>query len=222
MKAKAKEKGKKGPCWVCSGDHWKRDCPKKGDKNSGDVGGTSLTKSSTSANDVEDEDDFSFMVEEVLGDEQYISDGDIGSSDEDIENIISTQDEISSIDTHVKSQTQLFDLGVSCHISPHRDEFSTFKTITPQALKTANKQTFSAVGEGEVTLDLPNGATSSKLHLTEVLYSPEAGYTIISIRRLDVAGFTTTFANNKCIIHDNCGARIAEIPRSGRGLIQID
>lgn len=48
FKGKAK---KKGPCWICGGDHWKRECPRKG----------------ASANIVteDDDDDCSFMVEEL-------------------------------------------------------------------------------------------------------------------------------------------------------------
>jgi hypothetical protein len=63
-----------------------------------------------------------------------------------------------------------------------------------------NKESFSTIGKGEVILDLPNGVATSKLHLSEVLYSPEAGYTLISISQLDDAGFSMTFANGKCII----------------------
>jgi hypothetical protein len=34
---------------------------------------------------------------------------------------------------------------------------------------------------GELTIDLPNGADGSKLALTEVLYSPEVGYTLVLV-----------------------------------------
>jgi hypothetical protein len=40
---------------------------------------------------------------------------------------------------------------------------------------------FSAVGMGELTIDLPNGTDGSKLTLTKMLYSPEVGYTLVSV-----------------------------------------
>jgi hypothetical protein len=69
-----------------------------------------------------------------------------------------------------------------------------------------NKESFSTIGKGEVILDLPNGVATSKLHLSEVLYSPEVGYTLISIGRLNDAGFSTTSMNGKCIIRNVGGA----------------
>ena len=36
----------------------------------------------------------------------------------------------------------------------------------------------SAVGMGEMIIDIPNGTDMSKLRLTEVLYSPDMGYTL--------------------------------------------
>jgi len=51
------------------------------------------------------------------------------------------------------------------------------------------------IGKGEMVLDLPNGDTTSKLCLSEVLYSPEASYTLVSIGRLNDAGFSATFAS---------------------------
>jgi len=53
-----------------------------------------------------------------------------------------------------------------------------------------------------MVIDVPNGSSISQLKLTEVLYSPEAGYTLVFIGHLDEAGFTITFANGKCVIHD--------------------
>jgi len=67
-------------------------------------------------------------------------------------------------------------------------------------------------------LDLPNGTTLSKLHLSKVLYCPEVGYTLVSIGQLDDAGFSTTFANGRCIIHDAGGSCIAKAPQNGKGL----
>lgn len=62
-RGKGKGKGKtKGPCWECSGEHWKRDCPNKRDKKGGSS--NAPIQSNANANTVEEED-CSFMIEEM-------------------------------------------------------------------------------------------------------------------------------------------------------------
>jgi len=90
------------------------------------------------------------------------------------------------------TQVEIFDSGTCCHISPYRDAFSNISDISPWSLRAANKQSFSAVGKGDMVIDVPNGSSISQLKLTEVLYSPEAGYTLVFIGHLDEAGFTIT------------------------------
>ena len=64
----------------------------------------------------------------------------------------------------------------------------------------ANKQKFSASGKGKMVINIPNGVKILQMQLTEVLYSPEVGYTLVSISRLDEKGFSATFGDGKCII----------------------
>jgi hypothetical protein len=93
-------------------------------------------------------------------------------------------------------QIKLFNSGASCHISPYHDAFTKFESIPPHPLCAANKEMFCASGKGEIILDLLNGVNTSQLCLTEVLYSPEVGYTLVSIRCLDEARFSTTLMGN--------------------------
>jgi len=95
---------------------------------------------------------------------------------------------------------EIFDSGTTHHISPCQDDFETLTAITPQTLCTANKGSFSAVDVGEMVIDIPNGVDVSQLQLTEVLYLPEVGYTLVSIGQLDDKGFSTTFSGGKCVI----------------------
>jgi hypothetical protein len=115
-------------------------------------------------------------------------------------------EEVVSVSEPVPMRVEVFNSGTTTHISPYRESFSTFETIPPQPLCAANKESFSAIGKGEVILDLPNSIATSQLHLSEVLYSPKAGYTLVSIGQLDNASFSTTFANGKCIICNAGGA----------------
>lgn len=120
-----------------------------------------------------------------------------------------------------ETRIEIFDSGCSCHISPYCEAFSTLEMTAPRPLRAANQQSFSAIGKGEMIINLPNGAMMSQLKLKEVLYSPKAGYTLISIRQLDEAGYTTTFSNGKCTIRNPGGTCIAEIPRNKGGLYKL-
>jgi hypothetical protein len=75
---------------------------------------------------------------------------------------------------------------------------------------------------GELTIDLPNGADGRKLTLTEVLYSPEVGYTLVSVGQLDDLGFIMTFGNGKCTIRRPDGNIIGEVPKSSSGLYHVE
>jgi len=89
----------------------------------------------------------------------------------DVEELVA--EEIVSNVELMTTQTEVFDSGATTHITPYRNNFSTFQSIVPKVLQATNKQGFSAVGRGELVLDLPNGTTLSKFHLSEVLYCPE-------------------------------------------------
>ena len=65
---------------------------------------------------------------------------------------------------------------------------------TPKSLNAENKGNFVAVGKGEIVIEVPNGIQLSQLQLTEVLFSPKVGYTLVSIQ-LDECGYMATFGN---------------------------
>jgi hypothetical protein len=64
-----------------------------------------------------------------------------------------------------------------------------------------------------MVVDIPNGADISQLHLTEVLYSPEVGYTLVSVGRLDDNSFSTTFGGGKCVGRGPDGEELGSIPK---------
>lgn len=119
------------------------------------------------------------------------------------------------------STIELYDSGTTRHISPYLDKFDSLSDIPPKPFTAANKQKFNAVGVGEMVIEVPNGVDASKLRLTEVLYSPEVGYTLVSIGRLDELGFSTTFADGHCTIRNPDGDVIGQIPRSTKGLYRV-
>ena len=90
------------------------------------------------------------------------------------------------------------------------------------SFSTANKQKFNASGKGEIVINIPNGIEISQLRLTEVLYSPEVGYTLVSIGRLDDNGFTATFGDGKCIIRGPDDECVGRILKNKRGLYKVE
>ena len=103
------------------------------------------------------------------------------------------------------------------------DTFTIFEFILSHPLHTANKELFYAKRKEEVVLDLLNSIGISQLCLTEVLYSLEVGYryTLVLIGYLDEMGFTTTFSNEKSIIHDDGNTQVIEISEDRNGLYKI-
>ena len=72
-----------------------------------------------------------------------------------------------------------------------------------------------------MTIDVPMGAEISQLKLTEVLYSPKVGYTLVSIGKLNEKGFSVTFSGGKCSIQGPDGEKVDEVPKLGRGLYKV-
>ena len=57
-------------------------------------------------------------------------------------------------------------------------------------------------------IDVPNSTNISQLNLTEVLYLPEVGYTLVSVGHLDDKGFAFTFSGSQCTIQGPDGTHI--------------
>lgn len=100
---------------------------------------------------------------------------------------------------------ELYDSGTTRHISPYREHFETMSSIPPKPFVAANKQRFNATGIGELVIEVP-----------------EVGYTLVSIGRLDDLGYSTTFADGTCTIHDASENVIGTIPKDARGLYRVD
>ena len=70
-------------------------------------------------------------------------------------------------------------------------------------------------------IDVPDGMDILKIKLTEVLYSPKVEYTLISVGRLDEAGFSATFGQEQCKICSSDGEWVETIPKSVKGLYRV-
>ena len=109
---------------------------------------------------------------------------------------------------------KLYDSRCTNHISPYRSHFENFQSIMPCHFHTANKQTFSNIGKGDLVIDIPHGDGVTQLHLQDVLYSAEVGYMLVSVGRLDEARFTVTFGGGKCVLKGKDDKEIGLVPRT--------
>ena len=78
-------------------------------------------------------------------------------------------------------ETELYDSGASCQMTAYRDQLENFVLILPKAIATADKHYFQATGKGNLCIRIPNGKMTSSILLTDVLYCPKMGLTLISI-----------------------------------------
>jgi hypothetical protein len=62
----------------------------------------------------------------------------------------------------------------------------------------------------------------SQLRLSDVLYSPNVGYTLVSIGQLDDAGFTAQFGRGKCLLTGPDGEKIGEITQTPQRVYRVE
>jgi len=116
--------------------------------------------------------------------------------------------------TFEDQRCDLYDSGATHHMMPYRDEFTIFHQMPPKRLTAANQGSFTADGYGDVIISVPNGDRISKIHLQNVLYTPAVGFSLISISRIDDAGFSATFGGQCCTIHNKDGNIVGSIAKS--------
>ena len=73
---------------------------------------------------------------------------------------------------------------------------------------------------GDLQLELPNGSGKTVTIFKDAIHAPEMAFTLISISRLDRAGFSVTFSKGMCTIGNPKSTTIATIPHSD-GLYKI-
>ena len=106
----------------------------------------------------------------------------------------------------------LFDSGTSCHMSSYCNHFMNFKSIVLKAITAADKHTFEAIGKGDLTILIPNSSSTTHILLRDILYVPKMGITLMSIGKLDVAGYVALFRDTRCQIFDARKKKLGEIP----------
>ena len=116
---------------------------------------------------------------------------------------------------------ELYDSGSTRHISLYKDQFVSLTSIPPKTFSAANKQSFNAIATGDLIVNVPNRCDVTKLRLTEVLYSPAVGYTLVLIGHLDQLGYSVTFGNGTCTICSPDDDVIGQVPKTHTGLYHV-
>ena len=89
--------------------------------------------------------------------------------------------------------------GASRDYCPDRAKFTNYKPVQRE-ITTADGRTLTAVGVGDLQLELPNGSGKTKTIFKNAIHAPEMAFTLISISRLDKAGYSITFNKGMCTI----------------------
>ena len=69
--------------------------------------------------------------------------------------------------------------------------------ILTKLLTTADGGHFEAVEKGDMRIMMPNGKTTTQILLKDVLYAPKMGVTLVSIGKIDTAGYAVLFHKNQ-------------------------
>ena len=123
----------------------------------------------------------------------------------------------------VKSaRVELYDSGMTQHLSPYRDDFTTYWTLESLLyLNAANKQQFPAVGTGSMVIHVPLRAASLEITLENVLYTPAVGYTLVSLGVLDSLGYHMSIDTGELEITSPAGSVVTRVLRTVCGLYHI-
>ena len=109
----------------------------------------------------------------------------------------------------------LYDSGATRHMSGFCHRFLNFVEIVPKPISTADKQTFSAMGKGDMYINIPNGdLPPSKILLKDVLYAPTMAVTLVSISRITAAGSTVVSIVESVVEQQTLPEILLEIPET--------
>jgi hypothetical protein len=106
----------------------------------------------------------------------------------------------------------MLDSAASSHLTGLKNELRNLKE-DERGVKGTNGKVFTTHQSGEMTVRLPNGDATTSVTLKDTLYHPDTPYTLISIGRMEAAGFTIIFKGGECRIIAPNGNVIGTVPR---------
>src|SRR3984957_18516231 len=112
------------------------------------------------------------------------------------------------------------DSGASSHYSPLGDRLVNLRDIPYEEIEGPDGTVMLAKQKGDLHVVLPNGNSSTPVTLKNVFYVPNMSVTLISIAKLDQAGYWATFGGGKCTIKAPDRKVIAQLPLT-HGLYRV-
>ena len=129
---------------------------------------------------------------------------------------------IAPADADGTPRTEVYDSGASRHISPYKDDFTSYTPLsTPLYFNAASQHRFPAIGMGTLVVQTLNHGCESSLALLRALYTPSVTGTLVSLGALDEEGYQTHIGNGCLRITSPRGDSVAEIPCNTRRLYKV-
>lgn len=85
-------------------------------------------------------------------------------------------------------------------MSSDRESFIEMKTIPLRPIRAADGRVFEATEMGDLQVELPNGNCKTAVLLCNTLYSPNIPFTLLSVGKLDSAGYSLEIKEGVCEI----------------------
>ena len=130
---------------------------------------------------------------------------------EDVDSDQEVEERCSAV-THHADVCAVLDSGSTSHCSPDRESFVTYRKISPLEILVADGRRIDAIGIGDIKQVLPNGSTTTEVTLKNTLHVPHMSTVLISVSKMDKAGFYTLFGGGKCRIKAPTDQVIGEVP----------
>lgn len=123
--------------------------------------------------------------------------------------------------TGSQPQGGIIDMGATRHFSTDQSSMQNYAEINPKPIKAVDGRTFQAIGQGDLVVRLPNGDNETTVTLKDTLYAPSMPFTLISVSRLNKAGFSLHVKNGLCKILSPTRRVITQIPET-HGLYHVE
>ena len=127
-----------------------------------------------------------------------------------------------NIEGNVKGiQMELYNSGVSQHMSPYHNHFENYVLIAPKLITAVDKCYFQAIGKGDLCIKNSNRSNQTTILLKDVFHCPDMGLMLVSIGKITGAGYKVMFKGSICRIYDTRDKVIGQIMARNR-FYQVD
>ena len=112
--------------------------------------------------------------------------------------------------------------SASCHFSPDHSKFLNYQElVNPKPIRATDGRIFSALGKGDIQVELPNGDQKpTTITLKNAYYSLHMAFTLMSVSCVNQARYSLFIKGGTCIIHSPKLNIIGCIPKV-RGLYHV-